>query len=240
MKLSSPVAILIGSVIIALSILIANGVIPVKTSKTTQNENNLFPTVNPTIQPSLVEVKMDPMSDSDHIRGGKDARIILVEYSDLECPYCKQFHNTAQKALEAYPGQLAWVYRHFPLDTLHSKARKEAEATECANELGGSDMFWKMADKIYQVTPSNNGLDLLDLPLLAKEIGLDQAKFTSCLDSGKYKDTVEKQYQSGVKAGVRGTPGNFLMDTKSGKTISLPGAVPLESLKQSIDSLLQS
>jgi len=90
------------------------------------------------------------------------------------------------------------------------------------------------------VTPSNNGLNLDDLPKLAFQIGLDQNKFKACLDSAKYAAYVEEDYQSGIRAGVSGTPGNILLDTKTGKTVPVPGAVPLESLKSSIDSLLKS
>lgn len=236
-KFSSPVAILIGSVIIAIAILISGGTIssPFNTTKGVVIKNNQE-AVAPQAAPAP---NVRPLSDSDHVRGNKNARILLVEYSDFECPFCKNFHTTAKQAVENYNGQLAWVYRHFPLDQIHSKARKEAEAAECAFELGGEEVFWKMADKIFEVTPANNGLDLNSLPTLASQIGLDQNKFKSCLDSGKYADKVESDYQSGVAAGVNGTPGNFLLDAKTGKIESIPGAVPYPTLKQSIDNLLK-
>ncbi|MFZ5932994.1 MAG: DsbA family protein [Patescibacteria group bacterium] len=183
--------------------------------------------------------KVEKPSDKDHIRGSLDAEVFLIEYSDLECPFCKQFHSTAQQAVDEYKGKLAWVYRHFPLDTLHPKADKEAEATECAFELGGNDGFWKFMDKIFEVTPSNNGLDLAKLPTYASQVGLNQSAFRTCLDSGKYKDKVEDQYQSGTNAGVTGTPGNFIMN-KKGEVWLIPGAVPLETLKATIEEALKS
>ncbi len=178
------------------------------------------------------------LNDKDHIRGNKNARILLIEYSDLECPFCKRFHPTAKQIIDEYKDQVAWVYRHFPLDQIHPKADKLAEAVECASELGGEDAFWKLTDKIFEVTPSNNGLNLDDLPKLAKEIGLDEERFKECLDSGKYKDRVEEDYQSGLKAGIQGTPGNILLDTKTGKTKLIPGAYPFETFKAEIDKLL--
>lgn len=181
---------------------------------------------------------VEKLKVNDHVRGKRDARILLIEYSDLECPFCKRFHPTAQKAVDSYDGQVAWVYRHFPLDTLHPKADKEAEAVECAGDLGGNDGFWKMVDKIFEVTPSNNGLNLDDLPKLATSVGLDEDKFKSCIDSGKYAKHVEEDYQGGIKAGVSGTPGNILLDTKTGKTVVIPGAQPFEQVKQAIDNLL--
>lgn len=183
--------------------------------------------------------KVQKPSENDHIRGSLDAQVFLIEYSDLECPFCKQFHSTAQQAVDEYEGKVAWVYRHFPLDTLHSKADKEAEAAECAFELGGNDGFWKFVDKIFEVTPSNNGLDLARLPTYASQVGLNQTAFKTCLDSGKYKDKVESQYQSGVGAGVSGTPGNFIMN-KKGEVWLIPGAVPFETLKQTIEEALKS
>ncbi len=179
------------------------------------------------------------VTKDDHVKGDRKARIALIEYSDLECPFCKRFHPTAQQVVDEYKGKVMWVYRHFPLDQIHSKADKEAEATECAWELGGDDGFWKMTDKIFETTPSNNGLSLDDLPELAKAAGLDAAKFKECLDSGRQAARVEEQYQGGVRAGITGTPGNILLDTKSGKTRLLPGAVPFDSIKPVIDEMLK-
>jgi len=169
----------------------------------------------------------------DYVRGNPDAPITIVEYSDLECPFCKQFHSTLQQALTDYGDQVRWVYKHFPLDALHSKADKEAEAAECAGELGGSEKFWAYIDRIFAVTPSNNGLDLALLPQIAKEIGLDQAAFEGCLNSGKYAEKVEKQYQEGLRLGVNGTPGSFVNGTP------VRGALPYENLKAIIEAELQ-
>ena len=184
--------------------------------------------------------QIEGLQDDDHVRGDREARILLVEYSDLECPFCQRFHSTGQQIVDEFQGQVAWVYRHFPLDQLHSKARKEAEATECAAELGGEDGFWRLTDKIYEVTPSNNGLDLASLPDLATEVGLNKDEFEDCLNSGRQAQKVEEDYQSGVKAGITGTPGNILLDTKTGERRLIPGAVPLSQLKEEIESLLQN
>jgi protein-disulfide isomerase len=241
--LTTPLAILLGSFVIAISILMHGGVINIngnhRNNVTPTGTDNIVDTTN-TDPGEDKQVSVDPISEKDHVRGDRNARVILFEYSDLECPFCKRFHPTAKQALEEYKGQLAWVYRHFPLDQLHSKARKEAEAVECANELNGEEGFWALTDKIYEVTPANNGLEAAELPKLALQVGLDQTKFKACLDSGKYAPRVESDYQSGLKASVTGTPGNILLDTKTGKTKIIPGAVPLEQLKASIDSLLQS
>ena len=182
---------------------------------------------------------VDKLKEEDHVRGERNARILLIEYSDLECPFCKRFHPTAQQVVDTYDGQVAWVYRHFPLVQLHSKAPKEAEATECANELGGNEVFGKYLDKLLEVTPANNGLDPAELPKIAALVGLNESKFKTCLDSGKYAQHVQDDLASGTKAGVTGTPGNIILDTKTGKTKLLPGAYPFDQVKQAIDELLK-
>ena len=114
----------------------------------------------------------------DHIYGNPDAEISLIEYSDFECPFCKRFHPTAKKVVEAYVGKVNWVYHHFPLEFHNPGAQKEAEVSECANELGGNEAFWKYADLIYARTRSNGrGFPLENLTPLAEEIGLDGIKF---------------------------------------------------------------
>ncbi len=194
----------------------------------------------PAAQPPTQEAKDVPkVSKDDHVRGDRNAKIALIEYSDMECPFCKRFHPTAQQVLDAYKGKVMWVYRHYPL-AFHANAQKEAEAVECANELGGSDAFWKYLDTVYERTTSNGtGFALDKLVPLAVELGLNEAKFKECLDSGKYATHVKADMDGGTKAGVTGTPGNILLDTKTGKTRLIPGAVPFETMKSAIDEMLK-
>jgi protein-disulfide isomerase len=138
-----------------------------------------------------------------------------------------------------YKGEVAWVYRHYPIKELHSKAPKQSEAVECAFEIGGEDGFWKLTDKIYEVTPTNNGLNMDDLPKLASGVGINESRFKTCLDSGKYADKVAKQMAGGAAAGVTGTPGNFIVNSK-GEVWLIPGAVPLESVKVIIDEAMKT
>ncbi len=181
---------------------------------------------------------VDPVTNDDWVKGDRNARIALIEYSDLECPFCKRFHPTAQQVVDEYAGEVMWVYRHFPLVQIHSKAPKEAEAIECAGKLAGNDGFWALTDKIFEVTPGNNGLNLDTLPDLAVEVGLDRGAFETCLSSGEMAGNVEADQQSGLKAGVTGTPGNILLDTKTGKTQLIPGALPFDQISQAIDGML--
>lgn len=183
--------------------------------------------------------QMKPVAGDDHIRGNPNADVVIVEYSDFECPFCKRFHETMKQVSTEYGDKVAWVYRHFPLDQLHSKARKEATAAECANELGGNDAFWKYTDRFFELTPSNDQTNIdVVLPQIAKEIGLDEAKFTSCLSSGKYDDHIEENVQNATATGGNGTPWSIVV-TKSGKKYPLSGAQPIEAVKQVIDLALK-
>jgi len=183
-----------------------------------------------------------PVSSTDHLLGNPGARVIIVEYSDTECPFCKQFHATLRKVMQSYgaKGDVAWVYRHFPFVELHSKALHEAEALECAAELGGNGKFWEYVNRIYEVTPSNNSLDESNLPQIAKQIGLTSADFNTCLASGKYKSKIDADVKDAKNAGGEGTPYSVILDTKSGDTYPSPGAQSYDTVKSVIDLILGS
>lgn len=177
------------------------------------------------------------VTDADHVRGDENAPLTFIEYSDIECPFCKRFHPTMLQMMDEYEGKVKWVYRHFPL-SFHANALKEAEATECANELGGNEAFWKYLDALFERTKSNGtGFALDDLVPLAKELGLDEAKFKECLDSGKYEGHVQTDLADGSSAGVSGTPGSFLVDA-DGNAQLVSGALPFSSIQTLIDTAL--
>jgi len=231
--LTIPIAIIIAGVLIA-------GAVYLGTSKgaPTTAVNDQQPQQAPQQTGDLDQ--MAAISASDHVRGNPDAPVKIVEYSDTECPFCKRFHTTMQEVMSEYgkDGKVAWVYRHFPLDQLHSKARKEAVALECANEQGGNDKFWSYADRLYEITPANNGLDPAELPKIAEYVGLDVGKFNSCLTSGKFTKHIEDDVQNATATGGNGTPWSIVVD-KNGKKYPLSGAQPYASVKQLIDLALQ-
>jgi protein-disulfide isomerase len=175
-----------------------------------------------------VNTNIRPVSQDEHIIGSAKAKVVIVEYSDLECPFCKVFHNTLHQLLASNP-DVAWVYRHYPIPQLHPKAFHEAEASECAWEQGGNDAFWKYADRVFEVTESNNKLDVAQLPVIAKYVGLDVNAFNTCLASGKFTAKVQADIDDGVKAGVNGTPSSFIV--VKGKVIdTIPGAQPFADI----------
>ena len=179
---------------------------------------------------------MAPITDADWLKGDPNAKVTIVEYSDLECPFCKRHHPILEQLVAEYDGQVNWVYRHFPLTNLHSKAQKEAEATECAWEQGGNDAFWKFTDRIFEITPSNDGLPDSELPKIAGDLGLDVSAFNLCLNSGKYKSKIQADVEDGSGAGVRGTPASFIV--YKGKVVaSIPGAQPYETVIKQLSEI---
>ncbi len=176
----------------------------------------------------------------DHIYGDPAAEISLIEYSDFECSYCKKFHTRVKPVVDTYGGRANWVYRHFPLNIHNPGAQKQAEASECANELGGNEAFWKYADAIYARTKSNgNGFPINKLVPLAKEIGLDETEFQNCLKSGRYTERVQEDLAEGSRIGITGTPGNILLNNETGEVTSLKGAVSSKVLKANISRMLE-
>lgn len=211
---------------------------------------------------AAANVTIRPVDSTDHILGTPDAKVVFIEYSDTECPFCKKFHTTMKKLLATYgkDGTLAWVYRSFPLN-IHEKAQREAEALECAAELGGNTAFWRYTDKIYEITPSNDGLDPTELLKTAAAIGLDRTAFSACLESGRHKARVEADMNGAIDSGARATPftvmqfknpiskigvnkiltfddqfdEQYISATADNKTIVMLGALPEELIQAIID-----
>ncbi len=193
------------------------------------------------------EIVIEPVTTADHVLGDpKTAKVTIIEYSDLECPFCKSYHETLSKLYDENKagGKLAWVYRHAPIVELHSKSPKEAEATECAAELGGNTVFWKYLTEVFGTTPSNNGLNADKLYEFADTVGLNASAFKTCLDSGKYATKINEQITASKKAGVEGTP--YAVLVMDGKNVPLVdkdgnglGALPYPQMKQILDQLMK-
>ena len=225
-----PGAILLAGVIIGGASVLNSGDFSLGSSSLSKSKNEQ--TKEEVVKPRLV-------TKEDHIRGSLDASIFIIEYSDTECPFCKRFHSTMQQVMDEYgeSGEIAWVYRHFPIPQLHKKAETEAEATECVAELGGNLAFWSYVDRIYEVTPSNDGLDLALLPQFAEDIGINRAEFEECLESGRHSDRIKKDRDEAIATGGRGTPHSLVV---VGDTIlPIAGAQPFEVVKDIIEEALE-
>ncbi|HYE60118.1 MAG TPA: DsbA family protein [Candidatus Kapabacteria bacterium] len=164
---------------------------------------------------------------TDHIRGNKNAKVSIVTFTDYECPFCKRFHGTMQEVMAKFNDDVRWVYRQLPLDSLHSQARKEALASECAAEQG---KFWEWTDLIFSETTSNDGLDLGKLPTYAGQVGLNVNKFNDCVNTAKYAAKVQADEADAQAAGARGTPYSVVIGP-NGETRVISGAYPAANVE---------
>ncbi len=188
--------------------------------------------------PSAV-TSIPPVTATDHIMGDINAPIKIVEYTDLECPFCKQFDGTMQEVMAAYPGKVAWIIRNFPLQQLHPNAPKLALAAECVASLGGNDAYWKFLASILAQAPINTFFDMAKLTPTAVGVGVDATAFNTCLASGKYQALITQQFNDAVAAGGQGTPFSVLI-TQRGTQIPIPGSQPYAQVKATIDSALKN
>ena len=138
------------------------------------------------------------------------------------------------KSIERFGWRNTYYHKSFGL-----KAAKEAEALECAGELGGNAKFWEYANRLYEVTPSNDNLDPKELTNIAKQVGLSAEKFNLCLDSAQYAPRVEADVNDAKEAGGEGTPFSIIIDAKPRDTYPLNGAYPYSQMKQIIDLILE-
>jgi protein-disulfide isomerase len=230
-NLAVPIAIVIAGILIAGAVVLTNkGAAPAQV--VTGNQ--------PTEQPVEKEVPKETyvIASDDHVLGNPNAPVRIIEYSDFECPFCKRFHPAVKQLMDEYGknGEVALIYRHFPLESIHPQARPLAVASECAYEQGGDTAFWKAHDLIMGQSAAFN---LKDLSPIAKAAGVDAAKLQACVDSGKYNSRVDRDFQSGANAGVSGTPFSFAVH-KDGRVEKIGGAYPYANLKAIIDSLLRA
>lgn len=208
--------------------------------------SNLGSSAQPVAVPQPVAQAPEPITNTDavravtsedHIKGNPDAPIKIVVYSDFECPFCKRFHDTMNSVMDKYgsSGEVAWVFRQFPLDQLHPvKAQAVAVASECAAEQGGNDAFWKFSDGYFDVTLTNNRTDIEKvIPQLVKEIGLDPKSFQTCFESDKFDARIQADLANAAETGGQGTPWSIMIGP-DGTTYPINGAQPLASIEQLI------
>lgn len=177
-----------------------------------------------------------PVSTADHIRGNPDAPVTIVEFSDFECPFCRRLHPTLRQALEEFDGQVRWVYRHFPLTSIHSRAQGAAVASECAARLGGNDAFWRFSDLAFD---NQSRLGRTFYESFARDSGLSTEEFNSCLSSAEPLAAVNGNLQDAINSGGRGTPYAVVINAR-GELFPFSGALPYEQIRAVIIQALQS
>lgn len=179
-----------------------------------------------------------PVDANDHIRGNPNAPIVIVEYSDYDCPFCKNFHETMNKVMSDYgkDGKVAWVYRHFPLEQLHPSAPYIAQASECVAELGGNEAFWKFSDLVFGERETNEQTNTTRLTEFAVSSGVSGSAFDACIKDERTKKLVEEDFADGINAGAKGTPYSLIL--VGGQQGVINGAQPYEYVSKILDTLI--
>ena len=176
-----------------------------------------------------------------YLEGGKDATITMIEYSDLECPFCiRQYKDgTIQSTLEKYKGKVNYAYKTFR-GVPHENSETEANALLCAGDLGGSEAYVSYYNKIFERSNGGNGTGFSkdNLVPLAKELGLDGKKIQACMDSKKNITRYDAETAEGQKLGVQGTPGTVIINNQTGEYELIAGAYPTSEFDRVITKLL--
>lgn len=165
-------------------------------------------------------------ANDDPFLGPKTAKVTVVEFSDFQCPFCRQSFPIVRELEATYRNKIRIVYRDFPITQIHQFAFKAAEAGQCANEQG---KFWAYHDKLFT---NQERLDILSLKEYARQVGLNELKFNNCLDSGKFAGEVQADFDDGLALGVSGTPTWFINNKR------VVGVISLEDFKKIVDAEL--
>lgn len=171
--------------------------------------------------------RYDIPEDDDPVWGAQEAPITIIEFSDYECPYCRKWHVEVWPQLQAtYGDQIRLVYRDFPLSNIHANATSAASAANCSQE---QDMYFPYSEKLFEMKLN---LGKTTYQSYAEELGLDMDAFNECLESGRYLDEIEADYQFAAELGIRSTPTFFI------NGIPVVGAQPFDVFKTVIDKEL--
>ncbi len=174
---------------------------------------------------------IDVSIDGSPTKGNKNAKVVMVEFTDYECPFCSKFYSESYKQIvKDYvdTGKVLYVAKDFPLN-FHQQAQKAAESARCIRDQKADTGYFRMHDKLFE---NQQSLSEANYKIWARELGADGKKFDECLTSGKFADEVKADLAYGQQIGISGTPGFFV----NGKLVS--GAQPYSVFKQLIDAEL--
>lgn len=224
-----PIAIICGFAMIAIAIFFTNqgrgdAPAPNQANNTTQDELN--------------DGVARAVDESDYILGNPNAPIVMIEYSDYDCPFCKQYHQTMHQIMDEYgvTGRIAWVYRQFPLVELHPNAPLISEAALCVGDIAGNGAFWDFSDMVFDERDIDESTNVTKLTQYAEASGADRAQYTSCMNDRRMQPAVENSIRDGYDAGARGTPYTILLVGNQQAVIN--GAQPYDVVKGIVENLI--
>ncbi len=225
-SMALPLAIVVGFAMIAIAIFFTSGnQAPVATA--------------PTVTDNVVAASaVRSISDSDYVLGNPNAPIVMIEYSDYDCPFCKQFHATMHQILDEYgvTGRLAWVYRQFPLVDLHPNAPQLSEAALCVGDIAGNSAFWTFSDAVFDSRDETDFTNVTKLPQFAEAAGVERSAFTECMNSDRMLDTLKADMADGLAAGAQGTPYTIIRVGNQEAVIN--GAQSYNTVKAIVENLI--
>lgn len=249
-----PISIIIAGLLISGSLVISSEINPFNIFNTNDRNSGSFSVKNIS-------------ATEDNILGNRNAPLAIIEYSDTECPFCKEFRTTMDNVMSEYGqrGEVMWVYRHLPLRTPNSY--KEAIALECAAEIGGNQEFWSYLKEIYRIKPEQSSVSTLTNEQLSKMAELEEMnyqEFLTCLEEDTFAEKIEEQIEDAVRAGAEMTPftvfrineeispeaedrilrargtlpsRSIRVNRKDGEVITA-GSIPMDTIEEIIETLL--
>ena len=218
-EITSPVAIVIAGVIIAAAIVFVK-------------QQPALPA--DAAQPTADTASVRPPSAQDHWLGSPTAPVVLVEYSDFQCPYCSMIHPTLKRIVNESQGQIAWVYRQLPLDSIHPQANPAANAAECIAAQLGNTGFWKFTDAIFA---NQESISPAYYAKLAQQFGADATTYNACVATSKYQAVIDADVAEAQTAGATGTPYIVVLNTRTKKVAPVSGALPYAQIMAGIKSV---
>ncbi len=226
LAISTPAAIITAGVFIAIALVFSG--------RTSTNDTKRVANQAPATTTPAKEISVAP---GDYVRGDlSKAEVVIVEYSDSDCPFCERFHATMKDIQKNYGTKVAWVYRHFPL-SMHPNAHNEAYALECVAQIGGTEKFWNYLDQLIGITVTPEASKNV-LTSTATTLGIDKGAFESCIANPATQKKVADQAAEAQALGAQGTPYSIAI-SKSGEQVAIPGAYPIDQMKKIIDGLLK-
>ncbi len=181
-------------------------------------------------------LRLRPVTDRDHYRGSLRAPVQVIVFSDPECPYCKYLHmNVLPELRKRYQDNIVIAYRHH-LRPQFTRSPREAEATECVALIGGEEKFWRYLDRMYQITPSDNGLDPKELMKTAEYVGVTSRELEQCLEDGRGRARVNTDRHEANTNEIITAP-TVVIRADGILPLFLPGSYP-GPIRAAIDSVL--
>lgn len=176
------------------------------------------------------------LPEDRRIYGNPEASFTLVEYSDVECPFCKRHHGTLKELVDVSDGNINWEWKHLPLDSHNPVSARLHMAAECANEIDGNRAFWVFLEEVFAHS-QGGGRGAPDVLALGQRLGLDREAFQQCIQSNRHLDRVEADIVRAESLRINSTPTTYVVNNRTGQSILLRGAVPMENFLSAIQQM---